>query len=713
MNFLLVQEIVIQALCRTLVHSLWQGLLAAAVAGIIITATKRSKAAIRYNLLSAVFIASIIISCITFLLQPGILNQATDAGKINQLISDHNNVIAPISIENKWQPAFNTNELYQYILSYTDKYASLITSAWLLFLIVHLLRMTAGIHYAYRIRFYKTTRPSVKWQNRLQEMTHLLNISKPVLLLESAIVKVPVVTGMLKPIVLVPIGMLSNLSSQQVEAILLHELAHVRRNDFLINLIQRLAESFFFFNPFIAWISARIREEREACCDDIVMEYTTDQRSYFEALISFREAGIINYSPAMSLGRNNKLLYRVKRMITRENKKLNAMEKLTLILILTAATAVSFMPAGKDAGKQKSINNLQGIGGPQEKKSVALFVSESKSQKTAALPDTLPGKQTITFSNISSANNDDGKKRSSIVTAKASDGKTYSYSIESDELINLTIDDVKIKKEDFHLYKPVIDQIERARADRERNIFLNQKIEAEQQMNKQELLNQKLIEQQKNYDKSILLKEQNELLNDKLMMLELQNNNKQLALNDIRLQQADIDKKMLLLFKERNRLQHGEKNAADLKEQAENFLRNAQQNDELKRLNEKLEQEKNELYMLRDKERQELFEKKNEQELLASQIYLKKNELLLAQDQQFHNSNHELASILADLAEANVIDDKNNFSFSLDDKELIVDGKKQSVSLHEMLRKKYIKHKKDYYRYKAKPNSRSTDVYVE
>lgn len=711
MNLLFVQENIIQALCRTLLHSLWQGLLAAAIAGVIIMLTNKSKAVFRYNLLSLVFISFIIATCITFSDQLHLLNQQIISREIAYVPDTESQTVRIVTQE--WLPAFNKDIFYQSVINSADRYSSFIIAIWLLFFCIHLLRMFVGLHYAYRIRFYKTTIAGDNWRQRLNQMSARLGISGHISLMESAVIKVPVVTGFIKPMVLVPIGMFANLPAEQVEAILLHELAHIRRKDFLMNVLQRLAESLFFFNPFIAWLSARIREEREACCDDIVMEYTTDKRSYFEALISFREAGIGNYSPARSLGRNNKLLYRVKRMITQENKKLNAMEKLTLILILTAATAVSFIPAGKSERKQKSINNLQGSTAPREKKTVASFAAGNELQQSIVPSDTLPGKKTITFSNISSVNNDDGEKRSSAVTAKASNDKTYSYRIENDELTDLAIDGVKIKKEDFHLYKPVIDQIERARADRERNILLNQKIEAEELMNKQYLLNQKLIEQQKNYDKSVLLKEQNELLNDKLMMLELQNNNKQLALNDIRLRQADIDKKMLLLFKERSRLQYGEKNATDLKEQAKNLLRNVQQNDELKSLNEKLEQEKSELYMLRDKERQELFEKKNKQELLANQLYLKKNELLLAQDQQFHNSNHELASILSDLAEANVIDDKNNFSFSLDDKELIVDGKKQSGSLHEMLRKKYIRHKKDYYRYKAKPNSRSTDVYVE
>ena len=97
----------------------------------------------------------------------------------------------------------------------------------------------------------------------------------------------------------------------------------------------------------------------------------------------------------------------------------------------------------------------------------------------------------------------------------------------------------------------------------------------------------------------------------------------------------------------------------------------------------------------------------------ALQQLQSKNQLLASQDEQFHDSNYRLSEIIAELARAGVIADKKNFSFTLNDDELIVDGKKQSAELHESLRQKFIKHKKDYFRYKAKPNSRSTDVYVE
>src|SRR4030095_11498069 len=95
--------------------------------------------------------------------------------------------------------------------------------------------------------------------------------------LQSSLTKVPVVIGHLKPVILFPIGILNSLPQNEVEAILLHELAHIARNDFLINLLQQFTEIIFFFNPAVIWVSSCIKSERENCCDDIAISVTQDK----------------------------------------------------------------------------------------------------------------------------------------------------------------------------------------------------------------------------------------------------------------------------------------------------------------------------------------------------------------------------------------------------------------------------------------------------
>ncbi len=91
--------------------------------------------------------------------------------------------------------------------------------------------------------------------------------------------------GVWRPAILVPLGFMSGLAPTQVEAILAHELAHIRRWDYLANLVQLLVETLLFYHPCVWWISAQIRQEREHCCDDIAANVLGDRVAYAEMLV--------------------------------------------------------------------------------------------------------------------------------------------------------------------------------------------------------------------------------------------------------------------------------------------------------------------------------------------------------------------------------------------------------------------------------------------
>ena len=97
-------------------------------------------------------------------------------------------------------------------------------------------------------------------------------------LLESSLAGVPVVVGYCA-VILMPVGLLTGLPAGQIEAILLHELAHIRRRDYLVNLLQTFVEGLLFYHPAVWWISAVIRAEREHCCDDAVVSTQGDPPS--------------------------------------------------------------------------------------------------------------------------------------------------------------------------------------------------------------------------------------------------------------------------------------------------------------------------------------------------------------------------------------------------------------------------------------------------
>lgn len=129
-----------------------------------------------------------------------------------------------------------------------------------------------------------TRRIDDAWQDRLENLRRRLRVSQAVRLVEAAWAPTPAVVGALRPVVLLPAAALTGLTTGQVEALLAHELAHVRRHDYLVNLFQVVVETVLFYHPAVWWISASIREERENCCDDLAAQACGDRAAYVRAL---------------------------------------------------------------------------------------------------------------------------------------------------------------------------------------------------------------------------------------------------------------------------------------------------------------------------------------------------------------------------------------------------------------------------------------------
>ncbi len=116
-----------------------------------------------------------------------------------------------------------------------------------------------------------------------------LGIKKAVHIAESALVQVPTVIGWLKPLVLLPASALTGLDEMQLKAMIAHELAHIKRSDYLTNIVQTVVEILGFYHPAVWWMSRQIRIERENCCDDIAVALLQDRKEYAKALFSMEE----------------------------------------------------------------------------------------------------------------------------------------------------------------------------------------------------------------------------------------------------------------------------------------------------------------------------------------------------------------------------------------------------------------------------------------
>ncbi len=352
MHFLSINELFanrfVTAICWTLFHSLWQGLIAALLAAFILIGTKSSSPAFRYKLLSSVFFLLTFLFAATFLyelLYSGVSTGGAPVGGREMTMFAQKMDHPPVA------RAGGDQSLIPIVAGFLSRNSSLIVVLWFIFVSLRMARMFFVLGFTRHLIRHNSHEPAVYWKPRINLLCRQLHITRSVTLLESKIAKLPVVFGRLKPFILVPVGLLTELAPEQVEAILLHELAHIRRNDYLVNLLQNCIETLFFFNPAVLWISSLIRDERENCCDDIAIGHLNNKKQYVETLIRFKERSM--YGRSMSAvgfaGRKSSFLKRISRIIENKNYVLSPFEKGSLacssVVAASLALAVS-LPNG-------------------------------------------------------------------------------------------------------------------------------------------------------------------------------------------------------------------------------------------------------------------------------------------------------------------------------------------------------------------------------
>ncbi len=331
------------ALCNTLIHSLWQGIILAAVAGLIVICTRKASSALRYNLLVSALLLFAIGMGVTFAWQyesSAITNVAIQQMPHSDIYIAHVQA-QPVQAQPvqvfviTGADAVATWPYGTLVKDYLAGHHNTIVFIWFLIVCARSLQLAFGLYGTYRLRRVRVFAVDDIWNERLQQLADSLHIKQAVKLLESGIAKVPMVIGHLKPVILVPIGLLTALSAEEVEAILVHELAHIKRRDYLVNMLQSLVEIVLFFNPAVLWVSKLIKTERENCCDDMVLAQNNNKLNYIRALVSCDQYRAEVPAYAMGLpGSKNTLLSRAKRMANNRNYSLNLFEKTILAICL-------------------------------------------------------------------------------------------------------------------------------------------------------------------------------------------------------------------------------------------------------------------------------------------------------------------------------------------------------------------------------------------
>lgn len=308
MDFNTIQQSLIEALGWTLLHSLWQGLIIAALLAITIRITKNKSPKLSYQICCLSLLSLVVWMTSTFINHfhwPADYNTVLVTPNPTATGDDFSFFVSSLS----WQQ--NIDIFFQ---SFIQSYADELVMLWLLGVSVFGLRWMGAIYFTYTLKRKNISFAPAAWQQMVQQYSRKLGIKKAVSIVKSTKVDVPMVIGHLKPVILMPASIATGFTNAQIESIIVHELAHIKNNDFIIGLILSAMEVVLFYHPLYWWVSGIISEEREKHCDDIAVAQCGNPLLYARTLFNIAEQKQ-QKSLALSLqGKKNQLFDRIKRI---------------------------------------------------------------------------------------------------------------------------------------------------------------------------------------------------------------------------------------------------------------------------------------------------------------------------------------------------------------------------------------------------------------
>lgn len=331
---------VLEALGYAILHSLWQSVLLFFPLQLLLLFIKSARQ--RYRLLYGSFSLLFVVFLVTFCLE---LNQAIETHRHYVLITQTlgKETLVTVTSHPVWSSA--SRGWQRFATFYNDPHFKQILPVISVCYVIGLLALALRLMLSFRN--IKAVRRDVQpvpmaLQEKFSGLVLLMNIKQKVTLYFSEKIDVPLMLGHLKPMVVLPLALINRLDWQQTEAILVHELAHAKRTDYLFNILQSIMEMLMFFNPIVWWLSGLVRKEREHCCDDIAVLHTEQPVKYAEALLQL-ELSRTRMQPAMAASGNHKkysLLNRIKRIVEMKTNSKRSPQS-----ILAALTSLMFIAA--------------------------------------------------------------------------------------------------------------------------------------------------------------------------------------------------------------------------------------------------------------------------------------------------------------------------------------------------------------------------------
>jgi beta-lactamase regulating signal transducer with metallopeptidase domain len=330
----LMQQYWVYALGWTLFHSLWQSALVAIAGAGVLQLTKQATANFRYLLAFVCLILCVLISAVTFyryLLVAGV--EFTFANDKQFL------ALGPMQ-----STTFD-------VMAFVYAHINVLSFLWLLGFSAYLLKALRDYAYCQQLKHKQLVATPEHWQHIFNALCERVGITRAVELRLSAWVQSPCVIGHLKPVVLLPASVVLRMTQAQIEAILLHELAHVRRNDYLVALMQTTIKTLYFFNPFLLWISGQMDKEREHACDDIAVGINQDPLLFANTLKEFAVM-TLNVAPSLNIQGNKLLMSRITRLFAPRGQGSNPKNTLlaTLVIVLAGGVGSLCVNASDESG---------------------------------------------------------------------------------------------------------------------------------------------------------------------------------------------------------------------------------------------------------------------------------------------------------------------------------------------------------------------------
>jgi len=276
---------------RALVHFVWQGNVVALGLSLVLGLQRHSTAVVRYRSACVALLLLVALPIATALTYdappaPALQRSSTVASGTSTTAMSPTPAEVNVATEGKGS---DFGAALSSLLPTLDRLRPWAFGMWLAGVLILSLVHVFGWRRVQTLKTRDVEAAPPEWVESAASLCRCLGIDRAVGVVKSACVEVPTVIGWISPVVLIPASAFTGLTADELRDILVHELAHVKRRDYLINMLQVVAETLLFFHPAVWWVSRRIRIEREHCCDDVVVSMSDDRLSYAKALLRLEE----------------------------------------------------------------------------------------------------------------------------------------------------------------------------------------------------------------------------------------------------------------------------------------------------------------------------------------------------------------------------------------------------------------------------------------